>query len=82
MQASAPVVQASTPPASQGTGAVLGAQTTLTHPKPTGGVLGTAAKVAGTSLPFTGFPLWIAVLVAAGLLGAGLTLRRTGAQPA
>jgi len=75
-QGTAPVTQSSAP-ATQSTGAVLGAQTTLAKPKAQKGVLGTAAKVAGTSLPFTGFPLWIAVLVAAGLLAAGLTLRRT-----
>jgi hypothetical protein len=55
---------------------VLGAQTTLGSPTSQGGVLGTAGAVAGRTLPFTGFPLWIAVLAAAGLLGAGIVLRR------
>ncbi|MES1246231.1 MAG: hypothetical protein ABUS54_00990 [Actinomycetota bacterium] len=60
-------------------GGVLGAQTSLT-PKhaaaPRGGVLGTVANVAGTSLPFTGFPVWLAVLVALALILAGFALRR------
>jgi hypothetical protein len=38
------------------------------------GVLGTSAR-SGT-LPFTGLPLWIPALLAAGLLGSGLALRR------
>jgi hypothetical protein len=79
----APAVQAA-PPASaaatpaSGTGNVLGAQTTLGKPTAKGGVLGTAANVAGTSLPFTGFPVWIAVALALGLIGGGVALRRRG----
>jgi hypothetical protein len=34
--------------------------------------------VAGATLPFTGFPIWVAVLVALGLIGLGLGLRRHG----
>jgi hypothetical protein len=48
-----------------------------------GGVLGAVAsapaavaRVASGTLPFTGIPLWIAVLMSGGLLVAGLTLRR------
>ena len=39
-------------------------------------MLGTVAKVSGTTLPFTGFPLWMALVVALGLIGAGVALRR------
>jgi hypothetical protein len=60
-------------------GGVAGAQATLNRPKAgNGGVLGTVGNVAGASLPFTGFPLWVAVLLAVALIGAGLMLRRRG----
>jgi hypothetical protein len=36
-------------------------------------------NVAGSSLPFTGFPIWLAVVLAAALILAGLALRRRGA---
>jgi len=60
------------------TGGVLGAQTTLGTPKPAShhGVLGTVAHVTGSSLPFTGFPVWVAILIAAALIAGGLLLRR------
>jgi hypothetical protein len=75
--AASPVTQAS--PATQSVGAVLGVQKTLTSPKPArGGVLGTVTNVAGSSLPFTGFPIWLAVLLAVALILAGLALRRRG----
>jgi len=32
--------------------------------------------VKSGTLPFTGFPVWLAMLVALGLIGAGVTLRR------
>jgi hypothetical protein len=57
---------------------VLGAQTTLGQPKSQGGVLGTVGSVAGADLPFTGFPVWLALLVALTLLVAGFTLHRRG----
>ena len=58
---------------------VLGAQATLTQPKThqAGGVLGAATRVAGTTLPFTGLQLWMAVLVAALLVAAGYVIRRS-----
>jgi len=86
----APATQASgTAPASASAGSVLGAQATLGKPlakaaKKTsaGGVLGATTKlgqsIRGGHLPFTGLPLWIALLVAAGLIGTGLVVRRTG----
>jgi hypothetical protein len=40
------------------------------------GALTAVGNVAGQTLPFTGFPLWIAVLIAAGLIVAGIALRR------
>ena len=59
-------------------GGVLGAQATLTKPaaRPAHGVLGAVGRLAGTSLPFTGLALWIAVLIAAALIGGGLLVRR------
>jgi len=59
-------------------GGVLGATTTLAKPKAKAhhGVLGTVTKVNSGTLPFTGFPVWLAVLIALGLIGAGVTLRR------
>jgi hypothetical protein len=82
-QSSTPQAGAGALPSTQGvpsTGGVLGAQTTLATPKthPHHGVLGTVAHISGTSLPFTGFPLWIAVLIAAALIVAGVTFRRRG----
>ena len=43
---------------------------------PQGGVLDAIQAVGGGSLPFTGFPLWIAVVTALALIALGLTLRR------
>jgi hypothetical protein len=40
------------------------------------GVLATTAAVGGSTLPFTGFPLWAVAFVALTLIGAGLSLRR------
>ena len=62
----------------QSAGGVLGANATIVKPKPAGGVLGTVANVAGSTLPFTGFPVWVALLVALGLIAAGLTAWRRG----
>jgi hypothetical protein len=67
-------------------GGVKGAVVSLkpTKTKPAGGVLGTTTRlggtVASTHLPFTGLPLWIFTLVAAGLIGIGLTVRRASAN--
>lgn len=69
-------------PATQGkpAGGVLGVQTTLASPKPAKrGVLGTVRQVARGSLPFTGFPVWAAVLAALAIIAAGLLLRSRGA---
>jgi hypothetical protein len=41
-------------------------------------VLGALASVGHGSLPFTGFSLWIAAVIAAGLGLTGLTLVRRG----
>ena len=43
------------------------------------GVLGTIAKISGGTLPFSGFPLWAAMLAALALLGVGAALRRRSA---
>jgi hypothetical protein len=80
-QSAVSAVQATSaaPAANSGAGGVLGAQATLATPKQShGGVLG---AVAGTSLPFTGFPVWAAVLAALGLIGAGALVRRHGTGP-
>lgn len=69
-------------PATSATGGVLGAHTTLATPKPHHGVLGTVTHVAGSTLPFTGFPVWLAVLIAAALILAGVVVRRRSAGPA
>jgi hypothetical protein len=67
-------------------GGVKGATVVLkpTKAKPAGGVLGTTTRLGGsiasTRLPFTGLPLWIFALVAAGLIGIGLTMRRASAH--
>jgi hypothetical protein len=53
--------------------------------KPAGGVAGalaTAGNVAGATLPFTGFPLWVVVVIALGLIAFGVALRRLGAAAA
>jgi hypothetical protein len=67
-------------------GGVLGAQAALGRTaapkaKPAGGVLGTIGRVAGTTLPFTGLQLWIAVLIAIALiLGGTMLYRRSHAR--
>lgn len=57
-------------------GGVLGATASAGNSAPQGGVLGAVAAVGQGVLPFTGFPLWVAVAAAAGLIALGLTLRR------
>jgi len=75
-----PATQAA-PVAPAAAGGVLGAHTTLASPKPAHhGVLGTVTHVAGASLPFTGFPVWVAVLIALALIAGGLLLRRRSAD--
>jgi hypothetical protein len=67
---------------SQAAGGVLGATATQSkHGKRAGGVAGaltTVGNVAGKSLPFTGFPIWAAVLIGLGLIALGVGLRRRG----
>jgi hypothetical protein len=76
----APTAAAGTSPVTQSVGGVAGVQMTLKSPKPArGGVLGTVTNVAGTSLPFTGFPIWFAVVIALALVGSGVALRRRSA---
>jgi hypothetical protein len=52
--------------------------------QPAGGVLGATKTLGSTTtsstLPFTGLPLWIFALAAAGMIGVGLTLRRASAN--
>ena len=42
------------------------------------GAFGVAGVAAGGVLPFTGFPIWLAILVAIGLIAIGWTLHRRG----
>jgi hypothetical protein len=56
-------------------GGVAGVSATLPAKNAHGGVLGVATKLKGT-LPFTGFPLWIAALAGLFLLVVGATLVR------
>jgi hypothetical protein len=42
------------------------------------GAFGVAGVAAGGVLPFTGFPLWLAIVVAIGLIAVGWTLHRRG----
>jgi hypothetical protein len=63
---------------SQNAGGVLGTSSTIVKPKAKGGVLGAVSSPAGSTLPFTGFPVWVALLVGLGLIAAGLTLRHRG----
>jgi hypothetical protein len=72
-----------TPAAAGGVqGAVVALKPTKT--KPTGGVLGATTRLGGTiastRLPFTGLPLWIFALAAAGLIGAGVAMRRASSN--
>jgi hypothetical protein len=43
-----------------------------------GGVLSSTGAIEGGSLPFTGFPIWVVVLIALALIALGMTLRRRG----
>jgi hypothetical protein len=76
--ATQPTASASTAP-TQGNGGVLAAHTSSAKPKakPAGGVLGEVTNVSGSTLPFTGFPVWAALLAALALIGGGLVLRRS-----
>jgi hypothetical protein len=65
---------------SQNASGVLGANATINKPKPASGVLGSVANVAGGTLPFTGFPVWVAVLLALALIAAGLMVWRRGSS--
>jgi hypothetical protein len=81
---SLPVAGVASPAASGVAGAVSPAQAAQGE-QPAGGVLGATARAAKSlgktaasgTLPFTGMPLWIAALIGAALLAAGLTLRRS-----
>ncbi|OLD98631.1 MAG: hypothetical protein AUG91_08685 [Actinobacteria bacterium 13_1_20CM_4_69_9] len=61
------------------TGSVLGATSSAGkgHGQgPQGGVLGAIQAVGQGSLPFTGFPLWIAVAAALAVIALGVGMRR------
>jgi hypothetical protein len=73
--ATTPAVTGVTPSGVQ-TGGVAGV--TASQGTPAGGVLGAIEAVGQGILPFTGFPLWVAVASALALIALGLTLRRRG----
>ena len=45
------------------------------------GVLSATGAIGGGTLPFTGFPIWIIVLIALALIAVGMTLRRRSSAP-
>jgi hypothetical protein len=45
------------------------------------GVLSATGAIGGGTLPFTGFPIWVVVLIALALIGLGLMLRRRSVAP-
>ena len=62
-------------------GGVAGVQATHTSGGGAGGVLGAfgvLGQAAGGTLPFTGFPLWLAVVIAIALIAIGWTLSHRG----
>jgi hypothetical protein len=69
---------ASAPKGKSPTGGVLGVTVSAGNSQPVGGVLGAIVSVGSGVLPFTGFPLWTAVLAALLLIVLGLALRRRG----
>src|SRR5204863_8137360 len=73
---SVPAASVGTAGSTTATGGVLGTTATSHSAKARGGVLGALAIAGQSTLPFTGFPLWIAVLIAAGLIVSGLGLAR------
>jgi len=75
-QGAAPGNSATAP--GQAQGGVLGATASSGKSAPAGGVLGAIESVGQGTLPFTGFPLWVAVLAAGALIVFGLALRRQG----
>jgi hypothetical protein len=66
-----------TAPTSSPQGGVLGASESAESGS-AGGVLGAIESVGQGVLPFTGFPLWVAVALALALILLGLALRRYG----
>jgi hypothetical protein len=76
---SAAAAAAGAAPTAQGNspqGGVLGV--TTSQSQEAGGVLGAIEAVGQGTLPFTGFPLWVAVAAAMAMLLLGLTFRRYG----
>jgi len=63
-------------PGNKKKGGVLGAQTKVQKPSSQGGVLGKVGNVSGSSLPFTGLPVWLVLLISAALAVTGFGLYR------
>jgi hypothetical protein len=49
--------------------------------EPAAGVLSSTGAIGGGTLPFTGFPIWIVVLIALASIALGLMLRRRSTAP-
>jgi|SRR6266508_3137962 len=79
---STPVPSASSPSVSSTSASAKPAVSTKhVGVKSAAGVLSATEAVGGGTLPFTGFPIWVVVLIALALIGLGLTLRRRSAAP-
>ena len=46
------------------------------RPEAAAGVLSATGAIGSGTLPFTGFPIWIVMLIALALIAAGVALRR------
>jgi len=51
------------------------------RPAAAAGVLSATGAIGSGTLPFTGFPIWIVMLIALALIAAGVALRRRSIAP-
>lgn len=80
-----PTPTAPSRPASVGPkGPVMAKPVVASHqgrPEAAGGVLSATGALGSGTLPFTGFPIWIVMLIALALIAAGVALRRKSIAP-